>query len=140
MWSTIYPAPVVGNAVFPQVASLDPGTHAYSFWEGVPREGKAAFGRLFRASPTLKVRAAHQAAAGKAPDQGMGLAALAGPVARAWLGASSAARGTSLPPRQHPRRARVRPCNRCVAYAHMCARRRWPLCSARCAASTPVWR
>lgn len=39
-----------------QVASLDPGTHAYSFWEGVPREGKAAFGRLFRTSRTLKVR------------------------------------------------------------------------------------
>jgi hypothetical protein len=39
-----------------QVASLDPATHAYSFWEGVPRDGKAAFGRLFRTSQTLKVR------------------------------------------------------------------------------------
>jgi len=38
-----------------QVASLHPATHAYSFWEGVPRSGKAAFGRLFAASKTLKV-------------------------------------------------------------------------------------
>jgi len=39
----------------PQVPSLDPATHAYSFWEGVPQSGKAAFGRLFAASRTLKV-------------------------------------------------------------------------------------
>jgi len=38
-----------------QIASLDPGTHAYSFWEGVPYSGKRAFGRLFRTSKTLKV-------------------------------------------------------------------------------------
>lgn len=39
-----------------QVSSLDPATHAYSFWEGVPIEGKAAFGKLFAASRTLRVR------------------------------------------------------------------------------------
>lgn len=37
-----------------QVRSLDPCTHAYSFWEGVPVEGKAAFGALFAASRTLR--------------------------------------------------------------------------------------
>jgi hypothetical protein len=38
-----------------QIASLNPGTHAYSFWEGVPHSGKKAFGRLFRTSTTMKV-------------------------------------------------------------------------------------
>lgn len=38
-----------------QATSLAPATHAYSFWEGVPHSGKAAFGRLFAASKTLKV-------------------------------------------------------------------------------------
>lgn len=37
-----------------QVRCLDPCTHAYSFWEGVPVEGKAAFGRLFAASRTMR--------------------------------------------------------------------------------------
>lgn len=36
-----------------QVGTLDPATHAYSFWEGVPASGKAAMGRLFAASSTL---------------------------------------------------------------------------------------
>jgi hypothetical protein len=38
-----------------QIPSLDPGTHAYSFWEGVPYSGKKAFGRLFRTSRSMKV-------------------------------------------------------------------------------------
>lgn len=38
-----------------QVATLDPATHAYSFWEGVPAEGRYAFGRLFSQSYTLQV-------------------------------------------------------------------------------------
>ena len=38
-----------------QVKTLDPGTHAYSFWEGVPPEGKCAFGRLFYRSSSMKV-------------------------------------------------------------------------------------
>ena len=37
-----------------QMESLDPATHAYSFWEGVPPSGKQAFGRLFAQSSTLK--------------------------------------------------------------------------------------
>ncbi len=40
---------------FMQIISLDPATHAYSFWEGVPHSGKQAFGQLFRQSKTLKV-------------------------------------------------------------------------------------
>lgn len=38
-----------------QISSLDPATHAYSFWEGVPIDAKCAFGALFAASRTLKV-------------------------------------------------------------------------------------
>ncbi len=33
---------------------MDPCTHAYSFWEGVPYDGKMAFGRLFAGSRTLR--------------------------------------------------------------------------------------
>lgn len=39
-----------------QIKTLDPATHAYSFWEGVPEDSRRAFGRLFRASKTLQVR------------------------------------------------------------------------------------
>ena len=42
--------------------TLDPCTHAYSFWEGVPLDGKAAFGRLFAASRTLRAVAVVQRA------------------------------------------------------------------------------
>jgi hypothetical protein len=38
-----------------QIASLEPASHAYSFWEGVPISGKQAFGRLFRLAKTTKV-------------------------------------------------------------------------------------
>jgi hypothetical protein len=41
--------------LFVQVASLEPCSHAYSFWEGVPLSGKQAFGRLFRQAKTMKV-------------------------------------------------------------------------------------
>eukprot|EP01025_Chloroclados_australasicus_P007537 TRINITY_DN12441_c0_g1_i8.p1 TRINITY_DN12441_c0_g1~~TRINITY_DN12441_c0_g1_i8.p1 ORF type:complete len:298 (-),score=35.53 TRINITY_DN12441_c0_g1_i8:449-1342(-) len=36
------------------IASLDPTTHAYSFWEGVPVQGRVAFANLFAASTTLQ--------------------------------------------------------------------------------------
>ena len=36
-----------------QFSTLEPATHAYSFWEGIPLEGRAAFGRLFRSSASL---------------------------------------------------------------------------------------
>ena len=45
-----------------QVKTLDPCTHAYSFWEGVPMDGKAGFGRLFAASRTLRAVAVVQRA------------------------------------------------------------------------------
>ena len=37
-----------------QFQTLEPATHAYSFWEGIPLEGRAAFGRLFAASRSLR--------------------------------------------------------------------------------------
>ncbi|GLC44004.1 hypothetical protein PLESTB_000218900 [Pleodorina starrii] len=45
-----------------KVTSLDPSTHAYSFWEGVPPSGKQAFGELFAASRTLRAVAVVQRA------------------------------------------------------------------------------
>ena len=48
------PPPPPGVPACLQVRSLDPCTHAYSFWEGVPIDGKAAFGALFAASRTLR--------------------------------------------------------------------------------------
>ncbi len=41
----------------PQVASLEPATHAYTFWEGIPHEARASFGQLFARSRTLRVGA-----------------------------------------------------------------------------------
>ncbi|KAI7841649.1 hypothetical protein COHA_004669 [Chlorella ohadii] len=49
----LVPPPIECSAI-ENVCSLDPCTHAYSFWEGVPVDGKAAFGRLFAASRTLR--------------------------------------------------------------------------------------
>ena len=43
-----------------KIGSLDPATHAYSFWEGVPVDAKYAFGCLFAASKTLQVTLATQ--------------------------------------------------------------------------------
>ncbi|PNW79759.1 hypothetical protein CHLRE_08g365550v5 [Chlamydomonas reinhardtii] len=43
-------------------ASLDPATHAYSFWEGVPASGKRAFGELFAKSKSLRAVAVVQRA------------------------------------------------------------------------------
>lgn len=37
-----------------KVATLDPATHAYAFWEGMPPSAKEAFGRLFTSSSTLQ--------------------------------------------------------------------------------------
>jgi hypothetical protein len=36
------------------IVSLNPATHAYSFWEGVPYDARLAFGKLFAASSTLQ--------------------------------------------------------------------------------------
>ncbi|GMH45995.1 hypothetical protein BSKO_13959 [Bryopsis sp. KO-2023] len=50
-----------------EIQTLDPYTHAYSFWEGVPQTGKNAFGRLFRKSETMKGVAVVQKAFRKDP-------------------------------------------------------------------------
>eukprot|EP00887_Chlorella_sp_A99_P001953 scaffold18.g1953.t1 len=44
------------------VRTLGPATHAYSFWEGTSPGSKAAFGRLFAASRTLRAMAVVQRA------------------------------------------------------------------------------
>ncbi|KAJ9513041.1 hypothetical protein QJQ45_029470 [Haematococcus lacustris] len=48
------PKPRIDCTSVEKVASLEPATHAYSFWEGVPQQGKDAFGRLFASARTLK--------------------------------------------------------------------------------------
>jgi hypothetical protein len=40
-------------AAIGRVGGLDPLTHAYSFWEGIPVDARADFGRLFRESRTM---------------------------------------------------------------------------------------
>jgi hypothetical protein len=44
----------VVNESIEQVKSLDPVTHVYSFWEGVPVDARAGLGRLFRESTTVQ--------------------------------------------------------------------------------------
>ena len=46
--------PVITCKPVEKVHSLDPATHAYSFWEGVPVDARVAFGRLFAKSRTLR--------------------------------------------------------------------------------------
>jgi hypothetical protein len=43
-----------------QIQTLDPCTHAYSFWEGVPIDARVAFGQLFAASRSLRAVAVVQ--------------------------------------------------------------------------------
>ncbi|KAL0021733.1 hypothetical protein WJX79_010366 [Trebouxia sp. C0005] len=54
--------PEVQCSAIEKIRSLDPATHAYSFWEGVPIDAKCAFGCLFAASKTLKAVAVVQRA------------------------------------------------------------------------------
>ncbi|GAB4821524.1 hypothetical protein N2152v2_008570 [Parachlorella kessleri] len=60
--SQLQEPPSIQCAPIEQMKTLDPCTHAYSFWEGVPLDGKAAFGRLFAASRTLQAVAVVQRA------------------------------------------------------------------------------
>ncbi|PNH02095.1 hypothetical protein TSOC_011951 [Tetrabaena socialis] len=53
---------VLAAATGAQVSTLDPATHAYSFWEGVPTTGKQAFGALFASSRSLRAVAVVQRA------------------------------------------------------------------------------
>jgi len=67
------PLPHITCSSVEKVGSLEPATHAYSFWEGVPHSGKAAFGRLFEASRTLKaVAVVQRAIRGEDPARMMG--------------------------------------------------------------------
>ena len=58
---------VTALRTLPQMRTLDPATQAYSFWEGVPVDARAAFGRLFAASATLRGLAVVQRALRGAP-------------------------------------------------------------------------
>ncbi|KAL6767170.1 hypothetical protein ACKKBG_A38890 [Auxenochlorella protothecoides x Auxenochlorella symbiontica] len=63
--------PTMQCAAIEQVAQLTDCTHAYSFWEGVPPPGRAAFGRLFRSSPSLRGVAVVQRAMRTDPEAAM---------------------------------------------------------------------
>ena len=57
-----------------QVAShgtLDPATHAYAFWEGMPIKARMAFGQLFAKSSTLQCVAIVQRAIRKDTPQAL---------------------------------------------------------------------
>jgi hypothetical protein len=55
--------------------SLAHVTHAYSFWEGVPRHARLAFGRLFASSPRARAVAVVQRAMGRGGGKGTNAAA-----------------------------------------------------------------
>lgn len=48
------PLPVMSCTPIEKTACLDPGTHAYSFWEGIPADARVAFGLLFASSRTMQ--------------------------------------------------------------------------------------
>lgn len=83
--------PEIECSAIERVRSLDPCTHAYSFWEGVPVDGKAGFGRLFAASRTLRSVAVVQRAIRTCPvaymaDLGFGELVLVGSFAVSMSG------------------------------------------------------
>lgn len=47
--------------------TLDPATHAYAFWEGIPVKARTAFGELFSKSSTLTAVAVVQRAIRRQP-------------------------------------------------------------------------
>ena len=47
------PIPTITCASIEDISTLEPFSHAYSFWEGVPADARAAFGKLFAESSTL---------------------------------------------------------------------------------------
>ncbi|DBA79533.1 TPA: hypothetical protein ACH3X1_008235 [Trebouxia sp. C0004] len=57
-----FAVPEVQCSAIEKIRTLEPATHAYSFWEGVPINAKCAFGCLFAASKTLKAVAVVQRA------------------------------------------------------------------------------
>jgi hypothetical protein len=51
----------------PQLSTLEPATHAYAAWEGMPRTAKVAFGALFSRAKTLSHVAVAQRAFRRSP-------------------------------------------------------------------------
>ena len=74
------PPPDMQCAPIESLPSLDPATHAYSFWEGVPPGARAAFGALAAASASLRgVAVVQRALRGRCPAafmHGLGFAGL----------------------------------------------------------------
>jgi uncharacterized protein YbjQ (UPF0145 family) len=54
--------PVISCCSIEMADIVNGATHAYSFWEGIPEDGKKAFGRMFSMSRTLKAAAVVQRA------------------------------------------------------------------------------
>lgn len=54
-----------------QHGTLDPATHAYTFWEGVPVKARCAFGSLFARSSTLRCVAIVQRAVRKVSPEAL---------------------------------------------------------------------
>lgn len=52
--STVRQAPEIVQGNIEEATTLDPCTHAFSFWEGIPVSARLAFGRLFSKSTTLR--------------------------------------------------------------------------------------
>jgi len=60
--------PDIQCAPIEAMPSLDPATHVFSFWEGIPPAARAAFGRLVAASATIRgVAVVQRAARGRGP-------------------------------------------------------------------------
>ena len=60
--------PDIQCAPIEAMPSLDPASHAYAFWEGIPPAARAAFGRLVAASKTIRcVAVVQRAARGRGP-------------------------------------------------------------------------
>eukprot|EP00955_Chlamydomonas_euryale_P101391 365340-Chlamydomonas_euryale.AAC.12 len=52
--SVAAPSPKVHCLRIEDMPTLEPATHAYSFWEGIPEAGRQAMGRLFARSRTMR--------------------------------------------------------------------------------------
>ncbi|KIY96809.1 hypothetical protein MNEG_11153 [Monoraphidium neglectum] len=64
-------APSMVCVAVERLSTLEPATHAYACWEGMPRTAKVAFGALFLASPSLQSVAVVQRAFRRPPQAAM---------------------------------------------------------------------
>lgn len=125
--------------------TLEPATHAYSFWEGIPVEGRRALGRLFVKSRTLRGIAVVQVGGCECGggDAGAGAWAVAA-AACLFVRAAARARGSYDRVHRHTRSSRARAAPRPSPPTHprsspvpVCPPR--PPRSAQCAATSPPY-